>query len=234
MEKSMETEEAKGSIILQTGLHSLLPDWPQCRVWERAFTVQTAQGLLHNAWPPATRWAKLCWISGRKTPLLLLWANEGQQRPLKTGILYCPPPPRRALDHPSNLLHECTQSATHQRANADMGQTGGIRWDYHPRCPLLFWCPSLTNSPLPLPHQSLPSFPPSLPSSPACPALALQQRGQAETRKRPLSSPLSQPQPHANTLLRKLNQTHRGTHRLYKITGLLSLFNEGHDVVNPG
>lgn len=123
-----------------------------------------------------------------------------------------PPPLRRALDHPSNLLHECTQSATHQRATADMGQTGGIRWDYHPRCPLLFWCPSLTNSPLPSPSSPFLS---QLLTRLSISGTATESQWQAETRKSPLSSPLSQP--HANTHSTKLNQTRKDKHPLCKI-----------------
>lgn len=92
-----------------------------------------------------------------------------------------PQPKTRALDHPSNLLHECTQSATHQRASADMVQTGGIRWDYHPHCPLLFWCPSLANSP-PTPSSSILS-------SPAYPALAVLQTGSSLASWNQKSSP---------------------------------------------
>lgn len=165
--------------------------------------------------------------------LLLLRMNQGPQRLLKTAGLSCPSPPplRRALDHQSNLLHECTQSATHQRATADLGQTAGIRWDYRPRCPLLFGCPPLPSSPSP-PQKSPPS---PWPHPHTNPALALLQtvQWQAESRKNNLHLValfLCNMQTGSQT-----NETkHKHTLWMYKLLWELSLFNEGHNRVNPG
>lgn len=55
-------------------------------------SLSRQQSLLHNTWPLVTQWAELCWISGRKMLLLLLWADDGPKWPLKTGRLNCPHP----------------------------------------------------------------------------------------------------------------------------------------------
>lgn len=162
--------------------------------------------------------------------LLLLRMNQGPQRLLKTAGLSCPPPPplRRALDHQSNLLHECTQSATHQRATADLGQTAGIRWDYRPRCPLLFGCPPLPSSPSP-PQKSPPPTPP-------IPILLWhcyrEFNGKQKAGKNLLLVALFL----CNTQTRsQTNETkHKHTLWMYKLLWELSLFNEGHNGVSPG
>lgn len=143
--------------------------------------------------------------------LLLLRMNQGPQRLLKTAGLSCPSPPplRRALDHQSNLLHECTQSATHQRATADLGQTAGIRWDYRPRCPLLFGCPPPPSSHSP-PQKSPPSPWPHPPYQSCSGTATDSSMASRKQEKQPLlSSPLSVQ--HANTLSDKWNQTQTHT-----------------------
>lgn len=70
-----------------------LQPYPWFCSWERpslqVFTVQTAQSLLHNAWPPATRRAELCWIRCRKNAAIAAALSEG---PKKIGSLCCPNP----------------------------------------------------------------------------------------------------------------------------------------------
>lgn len=150
--------------------------------------------------------------------------NEGPQRPLKTGSLYCPPPPTHPREE--HLITQVTfcMSALNLPLTGEPLQTwgrqgalGGII------APAALCCfdvrPSPTPPPAspPLPSPSPPPHPPVRPWH--CYREAI--HWQAESRNAPLSSPLSQP--HANTLSRKLNRTHKHTPRLYKITGVLSL-----------
>lgn len=195
-------------VTWKTHLHySLIPDRPLCRVWECSSRLLSRQHRAcyiihdhqwHSGPSSADSAAEKCCCGCCSERTI---AQSGHWRQAAWTV---PPPLRRALDHPSNLLHECTQSATHQRATADMGQTGGIRWDYRPRCPLLFWCPSLANSPLPFVPFSTPHSPVQLWHH-----YREAMHWEAESRKPPLRSPLSQP--HANTLSHKWNLYRQGT-----------------------
>ena len=161
-----------------------------------------------------TQRSELCWISGRKTPPLLHWANEGPHRPLKTGGLCCPHPWEEHLITQVTFCMSALNLPLTREPLQTWLQTGGIRWDYRPRCPLLFCRPSLASSTRPLPP-SIPSpltSPLSPPHPPVRPWHCYREavHWQAETRKPPISSPLSQP--HANTLSRIFSERHGHTH----------------------
>lgn len=101
------------------------------------FLSRLIMSLLHNSYPLVAWQAEPCWISRRKAPLLLLWMNKG---PVKRGILCCPHPwEEHLITHVTFCMSALNLPLT--RAGADRGQTGGIRQDYHPCCPLLLWCP---------------------------------------------------------------------------------------------
>lgn len=132
--------------LIQSGL-AAHPHW-----LTPAFCRRASEPASHSNTRPVTKYMTSedmasCWISGccccsdRTRAPSSCWKQPA-----------CPGAPlhnplRGALDHPSDLSHECTQSATHPRATADRGQTGGIRWDYCPHCSLLFWRLSLPSSP---------------------------------------------------------------------------------------
>lgn len=155
------------------------------------FTVQTAQSLLHNAWPPATRWAELCWIRCRKNAATAAALSEG---PRKTGSPCCPSP------WEEHLITQVTfcMSALNLPLTREPLQTGGIRWDYRPP-PLpfvvLMSIPHQHNSPLP----TAPTHPPVRPWRRYREAV----HWQAETRTPPFSSSL-----HSHMQTRIYSQKH--------------------------
>lgn len=109
-------------------------------------------------------------------------------------------------------------------------QTGGIRWDYRPRCPLLFRCPSLASSTRPLPPASPPlsPLPSPLLTRLSSPGIATERPSTGKLKPESLPSVAhfhSHTQTHSHAYSAKDTHTHT-------ITGVFSLFNEGHDGVN--
>lgn len=139
---------------------------------------------------------------------MLLWSDmiRGQAVPTPSAHKLL----RGALDHPRNLLHECTQSDTHQRATADMGQTGDIRVGIITPTALCYFDVRLPrNSPCPLTQSSHPFRPALAQPQRACSLVSSHSYRQVHT--------LSQP-----TALK------------YSIAwGFPLFFNEGHHKGNP-
>lgn len=195
--------------------------------------VQPAQGLLHKSWPETTRQSELCWISSRfyfcccsewTRAHSVCWRQPAWDAPhphpweehLITKVTFC----MSALNLP--LTREPPQTWGRQRA------LGGII------APAALCCLDVPLCPVHPPLLRNPHHPPDH-TPHTNPALALLQtvQWQAESRKNNLllvALFLCNMQTRSQT-----NETkHKHTLWIYKRLWELSLFNEGHNGVNPG